>query len=45
MVVTPIEERFKCTATNSGKACNYLATLCSQKVVFRDAKGLVEMIS
>ena len=45
MVVTPIEERFKCTATNSGKACNYLATLCSQKVVFRDAKGLVEMMS
>ena len=45
MVVTPIEERFKCTATNSGKACNYLATLCSQKVVFRDAKGLVELIS
>lgn len=45
MVVTPIEERFKCTATNSGKACSYLATLCSQKVVFRDTKGLVEMMS
>ncbi|MGI5962066.1 MAG: aconitase X [Methanomassiliicoccaceae archaeon] len=45
MVVTPIEERFKCTATNSGKACNYLATLCSQKVVYRDTKGMVELIS
>ncbi|NLI73960.1 MAG: DUF521 domain-containing protein [Euryarchaeota archaeon] len=45
MVVTPIEERFACTATNSGKACNYLATLCSQKVVYRDTKGLVELIS
>lgn len=44
MVVTPIEERFKCTATNSGKACNYLPTLCSQKVVFRNTPGLVELI-
>ncbi len=45
MVVTPIEERFKTTATNSGKACNYLPTLCSQKVVYRTTDGLVEMIS
>ncbi len=45
MVVTPIEERFKTTATNSGKACNYLPTLCSQKVVYRTLDGLVELIS
>ncbi|OPX64717.1 MAG: hypothetical protein A4E29_00102 [Methanomassiliicoccales archaeon PtaB.Bin134] len=45
MVVTPIEERFKTTATNSGKACNYLPTLCSQKVVYRTTDGLVEMIT
>ncbi|MBI0584132.1 MAG: aconitase X catalytic domain-containing protein [Methanomassiliicoccus sp.] len=45
MVVTPIEERFRVTATNSGKACNYLPTLCSQKVVYRTTEGLLEMIS
>ena len=45
MVVTPIEERFKCTATNSCKACCYLPTLCSQKVVFRDTAGILEMIA
>lgn len=45
MVVTPIEERFRCTASNSGKACNYLPTLCSQKSVFGDTEELVEMIS
>lgn len=45
MVVAPIEERFRTTATNSGKACNYLPTLCSQKVVYRSTDGLVEMIS
>jgi predicted aconitase len=45
MVVTPIEERFHTTATNSGKACSYLPTLCSQKVVYRTTKGLLEMIS
>lgn len=44
MIVTPIEERFKCTAVDSGKACNYLPTLCSQKVVFRDTDDLLEMI-
>lgn len=45
MIVAPIEERFKTTATNSAKACNYLPTLCSQKVVFRDTDGLLELIS
>ncbi len=45
MVVTPIEERFSTTATNSGKACNYLPTLCRQKVVYRTTDGLLEMIS
>jgi len=33
MVVAPIEDHYSCTATNSAKACNYLPTLCSQKVV------------
>lgn len=45
MIVTPIEERFKSTATNSGKACCYLPNLCSQKVVYRSTDGLLEMIS
>lgn len=45
MVVTPIEERFTTTATNSGKACNYLPTLCGQKVVYRTTEGLMEMIA
>jgi len=45
MVVTPIEERFSTTATDSGKACSYLPTLCSQKVVYRTTDGLLEMIS
>lgn len=45
MVVTPIEERFSTTATNSGKACNYLPTLCRQKVAYRTTDGLLEMIS
>jgi len=45
MIVTPIEERFKVTATNSGKACCYLPNLCSQKVVYRSTAGLLEMIS
>ncbi len=44
MVVTPIEERFKCTATNSAKACNYLPTLCSQKVVFGGTRELLELV-
>lgn len=45
MIVTPIEERFRTTATNSGKACSYLPNLCSQKVVYRTTQGLLEMIS
>jgi predicted aconitase len=45
MIVTPIEERFGTTATNSGKACAYLPNLCSQKVVYRTTQGLLEMIS
>jgi predicted aconitase len=45
MIVTPIEERFRSTATNSGKACCYLPNLCSQKVVYRTTEGLLEMIS
>ena len=45
MIVTPIEERFTTTATNSGKACSYLPNLCSQKVVYRTTQGLLEMIS
>lgn len=45
MVVTPIEGMFSTTATNSGKACTYLPTLCSQKVVYRTTEGLLEMIS
>ena len=45
MIVTPIEERFRSTATNSGKACCYLPNLCSQKVVYRSTEGLLEMIS
>jgi len=45
MVVTPIEERFKVTATNSGKACNYLQSLCAQKVVYRTTEGILDLIS
>jgi predicted aconitase len=33
MIVAPIESHHRCTATNSAKACNYLPSLCSQKVV------------
>jgi predicted aconitase len=45
MVVTPIEERFSTTASDSGKACSYLPTLCGQKVVYRTTDGILEMIS
>jgi predicted aconitase len=45
MIVTPIEERFRSTGTNSGKACCYLPNLCSQKVAYRSTEGLLEMIS
>lgn len=45
MVVAPIEARYSCTATNSAKACNYLPTLCSQKVVCADSIELLRMIT
>jgi predicted aconitase len=45
MVVAPIEDHYSCTATNSAKACNYLPTLCSQKVVCASVAELMEMIT
>jgi predicted aconitase len=45
MVVAPIEDHYSCTATNSAKACNYLPTLCSQKVVCASAADLMEMVT
>ncbi|MDD1773268.1 MAG: aconitase X catalytic domain-containing protein [Methanomassiliicoccales archaeon] len=45
MVVAPIEDHYSCTATNSAKACNYLPTLCSQKVVCASVGELMEMIT
>ena len=44
MVVAPIEGVFKKTGTNSAKAGNYLPTLCSQKVICRDASKLMEVV-
>ena len=44
MIVTPIEGVYRCTATNSCKACNYLPTLCSQKVVCESAESLLESV-
>lgn len=44
MVVTPIEESFHSTGTNSAKAGNYLPTLCSQKVMFNDLIKLMEVV-
>lgn len=44
MVVTPIEERYRCTATSSAKACNYLPGLCSQRVLCDSTAKLLEMI-
>lgn len=41
MVVTPIEEMYKKTATNSGKAAIYLPSLCKQKVRFDDLESLI----
>jgi predicted aconitase len=41
MIVTPIEGVYHCTATNSCKACNYLPSLCSQKVVCESAETLL----
>lgn len=44
MVVTPIEERYMCTATSSAKACSYLPGLCSQRVFCDSTIKLLEMI-
>ncbi|MFA5559867.1 MAG: aconitase X [Methanofastidiosum sp.] len=41
MVVTPIEEMYEKTATNSGKAAIYLPSLCKQKVRFDDLESLI----
>ncbi|HEY3419894.1 MAG TPA: aconitase X catalytic domain-containing protein [Methanomassiliicoccales archaeon] len=41
MIVTPIEGVYSCTATNSCKACSYLPSLCSQKVVCESAEALL----
>lgn len=45
MVVAPIESRFSVTGTNSGKACNYLPGLCSQRVLCAPTEELLEMIT
>ncbi len=45
MVVAPIEDHYSCSATNSAKACNYLPTLCSQKVVCASAADLMKMVT
>lgn len=42
MVVTPIEEMYQKTATNSGKAAIYLPSLCKQKVRFGDLESLIK---
>ncbi len=44
MIVTPIEGVYRCTATNSCKACNYLPSLCSQKVICESAESLLDMV-
>jgi len=41
MVVSPIENLFSVTATNSGKAAVYLPSFCNQRVVFGSAKELL----
>jgi hypothetical protein len=45
MIVAPIESRHQCTATNSAKACNYLPSLCSQKVLCGSFAELLERIT
>lgn len=45
MVVAPLEEFSKFTATDSAKAGTYLPTLCHQKVVFGTRRDLLRMIS
>ena len=42
MVVSPIEDMFKTTAVNSGKAATYLPGFCQQKVVFNNIRKLLE---
>ena len=42
MVVSPIENLFKTTAVNSGKAAHYLPGFCKQKVVFANINDLLE---
>jgi len=44
MIVAPIEINHKCTATNSAKACTYLPSLCSQKVVCDSYQNLLEAV-
>ena len=46
MVVSPIESMgFRVIGVNSGKAANYLPTLCKCKVVLGSIKELIEMIT
>lgn len=45
MIVAPIESHHRCTATNSAKACTYLPSLCSQKVVCGSYAELLERIA
>ncbi|MDD1756173.1 MAG: aconitase X catalytic domain-containing protein [Methanomassiliicoccales archaeon] len=45
MIVAPIESRHECTATNSAKACTYLPSLCSQKVVCGSYAELMERVA
>ena len=45
MVVSPIEEMYRSTATNSGKAMVYLPTLGKQRAHFRTTSQLMEAIS
>ncbi len=45
MVVAPIEEMYKRSASDSGKAMVYLPTLGKQKASFRPTSSLLEAIS
>ncbi|MCU0861843.1 MAG: aconitase X catalytic domain-containing protein [Methanomassiliicoccales archaeon] len=45
MIVAPIENQHRCTATNSAKACTYLPSLCSQKVVCGSYAELLRLIA
>ncbi len=44
MVVSPIEDTFSRTGTNSCKAGNYLPTLCSQKVMCQSIVDLLKVV-